>query len=158
MIFISHFYLLGRKLSLSFHLENGLPTLSNLPSLNPLFSSQPSLLSLLCWPPPGCLPHLWREGGERRVSRGLNLFLTLCGLSFSQICKGIGRLAVSETLDKPLTLRTGHFCEVERVRWKPTNSGHLDSNPCPTINQVYSASEGKWNPWALASSSVMRYS
>lgn len=48
MIFISHFYLLGRKLSLSFHLENGLPTLTNLPSLNPLFSSQPSLLSLLC--------------------------------------------------------------------------------------------------------------
>lgn len=78
----------------------------------------------------------WREEGELGV-------LTLCGLSFSQICKGIGRLAVSEMLDKPLTLRTGHFCEVERVRWKPTNSGHLDSNPCPTINQVYSALEGK---------------
>lgn len=75
MIVIGHFSLLEGKLgSVSFYLESDL-------SLPPsLLSTRPSFLSCVY-----CHLESVPPGGEERVTKGLSLILTFCGLSFSRL-------------------------------------------------------------------------
>lgn len=79
------------------------------------FPSQPSPLYFSVFTP------TWTSAtpeGEVRVSRELNL--TLGGLCFSSVCKGIFRLAVSEKPDRPHNVWgwVSISCEVESMRLK----------------------------------------
>lgn len=100
----------------SFHLKKSLSTVTNLSLLyTSFFSSQPSPLYFSVFTP------TWTSAtpeGEVRVSRELNL--TLGGLCFSSVCKGIFRLAVSEKPDRPHNVWgwVSISCEVESMRLK----------------------------------------